>query len=172
MFKNKKTMKNKIKISAVAVIGLLMAACAGQTDVLPCGVQYDILQVGDFKTLESDRPNIIFTQDGTFHGSTGCNRYFGEYSVDGNGIKIKDNMGMTRMLCLEADEQERILSEQLPYISAFSVKDDKLILTTSQGEKMECVKSEHQPDLEVETETEEEETATAVERAYNSSEIE
>ena len=149
---------------------VLMSFCIGVSSCtgagkLPVDVKYDIMAIGDYKTMESSRPDITFTSDGRFHGTTGCNRYFGEYTLEGNTIAIAENMGMTRMFCPESDSQERLISEQLPYIVEFTVKGDAMILITAGGQKLHCVKSAEQPVIE--QESQEEAPETAVERAYN-----
>ncbi|MBQ5814413.1 MAG: META domain-containing protein [Flavobacteriales bacterium] len=156
----------RILVCLVAVIasGAMFVSC-DNTPKLPVDVQYDIVAIGDYKTMESSRPEITFTADGRFHGTTGCNRYFGEYTVEGNAITIADNMGMTRMFCPESDSQEQLIADQLPRIAEFDVKGDDLTLTTTNGQVLHCVKSAVQPVFE--EETEEKEPETAVEKAYN-----
>ena len=151
-------------LMAVVATGAMFVSCDNASK-LPVDVQYDIVAIGDYKTMEGSRPEITFTADGRFHGTTGCNRYFGEYTVEGNDITIADNMGMTRMFCPESDSQERLISEQLPRIAEFEVKGDNLTLTTTNGQVLHCVKSSVQP--EVEAPVEKKEAETAIERAYN-----
>ena len=81
-------------------------------------------------------------KDGRFFGTTGCNRYFGQYTLDGQNIKIAENMGMTRMFCHDKDEQERKFTQAFPKVVKYEIKGDKVTFTTSDGMKIEGVKAE------------------------------
>ncbi|MDD4820357.1 MAG: META domain-containing protein [Flavobacteriales bacterium] len=143
-------MKNFIKALSVMALTVVVFAC-NKSGEFPYDATYSIVSVGDFKTIEGSVPDITFAQDGRFYGTTGCNRYFGEYTVEDGNIKIADNMGMTRMMCPEADEQERILSEALPKIVKYCAKGTQLTLTTSDNVEIVCEKA---PQVEVEATTE------------------
>lgn len=61
------------------------------------------------------RPTLEFADDGrTFGGSTGCNSYFGEYTI-GNGTVGFGNIGMTEMAC-----QEPLMTQEANVISVFT----------------------------------------------------
>jgi heat shock protein HslJ len=51
-------------------------------------------------TIEDGRrPEFTFLGDGRFAGSTGCNRFFGEFTDVGDGIVAAGPIGMTMMMC-------------------------------------------------------------------------
>ena len=134
-------MKKFIKALSVMLLTVVLFSCNSKGGEFPYDMTYNIVSVGDFKTIESSPADITFASDGRFFGTTGCNRYFGEYTLEGADVKIADNMGMTRMMCPEADEQERVVSEALPKITEYSVKGTQLILTTSDGVEIVCEKA-------------------------------
>jgi heat shock protein HslJ len=43
-------------------------------------------------------PNLVFSGEGRVSGSTGCNRFTGTYTQDGNSLKFAA-MAMTKMAC-------------------------------------------------------------------------
>lgn len=68
-------------------------------------------------------------------GSTGCNRFFGEYALTGEGMQIK-GLGSTRMACSEKlMTQEHTFLGQLKDVNGISFDTvDTLILNTPEGE--------------------------------------
>lgn len=137
-----KTMKKKLTIMAFGAMSLFAAACATKKSAaLPLDVTYEITSIGDYKITEGKKPDVNFAKDGRFFGTTGCNRYFGQYTIDGNSLKIAENMGMTRMFCHDKDEQERKFTETFPKVVKYQMKGDKVTFTTSDGVKIEGVKA-------------------------------
>jgi len=49
---------------------------------------------------EGNDLHLQFTADGKLSGNAGCNRFFGEYQLDGNGLAI-GQLGVTEMACPE-----------------------------------------------------------------------
>ena len=138
-----KTMKKKLAIMAFGVVSLFAVSCAAKkTPALPLDVTYKITSIGDYKITEGQKPDVNFAKDGRFFGTTGCNRYFGQYTLDGQNIKIAENMGMTRMFCHDKDEQERKFTQAFPKVVKYEIKGDKVTFTTSDGMKIEGVKAE------------------------------
>jgi len=61
-------------------------------------------------------------------GSTGCNRYFGSFSLEGEQL-IFSQLGSTRRACIPAlMDQERRFLEALQGIASYSVDDRELLL--------------------------------------------
>lgn len=57
---------------------------------------------------------ITFNEDGKFNGTTDCNNYFGEYTLDGNKLTF-GGMASTKMYCQDSQEND--------YTSALSEVD-------------------------------------------------
>lgn len=135
-------MKKSIAGIASAAVLLILSACASQRYVsLPQDVTFVILSIGSRDTDKDGRPDITFAKNGQFFGSTGCNRYFGQYITEGQDIEIAGNVGMTRMYCHNKAEQEQLLSQEIVKVKKFEVKGNRLILTTPDGLKIEGVKA-------------------------------
>lgn len=77
---------------------------SGATDLIgPTWVAEDIDGKGVVDNLQS---TITFTTDGTLHGSGGCNRFHGSYTVAGDKLDL-GQLASTSRACLPAiDEQE------------------------------------------------------------------
>lgn len=96
--------------------------CGGDPERLLQGVVWRIVQ-GDQTPIGSTAAHIRFLADNEIVGSTGCNRFFGEYTLTGEGLSIKD-IGSTRMACSsELMAQEDTLLKQLPLVNRFSFED-------------------------------------------------
>lgn len=79
--------------------------------------------------VNNARPTIDFNNDGrSFGGSTGCNSYFGEYTIGGGTISFGD-MGMTEIACDEPlMTQESHVMAVLVEASIYSVEDGILTI--------------------------------------------
>lgn len=75
-------------------------------------------------------------QDGRMAGKAAVNRYFGTYKTNGNKITLGP-VGSTMMMGPQPlMEAEQDYLQTLPKITSFSVKDDNLTLTASDGRKL------------------------------------
>ncbi|EAK9999288.1 TPA: META domain-containing protein [Campylobacter lari] len=53
-----------------------------------------------YKLPQNTKTSISFdNKDKRLFGTTGCNRFFGNYKDQGSNIKIEDNLASTKMLC-------------------------------------------------------------------------
>lgn len=83
---------------------------------------------------EGGRPATLeFNSEGGLAGSTGCNRFFGGYSVDGAALTV-GQMGSTRMACPEPlMAQEMVFLEILGAAVEYAVDGDTLTVTAADG---------------------------------------
>ncbi|HBT32372.1 MAG TPA: secreted protein containing HslJ-like protein [Pusillimonas sp.] len=109
--------------------------CGGDPNRLLQGVTWQVTQLGQAQTNGQTQPEINFLPNNRIAGSTGCNRFFGEYMLGGEGMQIK-GLGSTRMACGETlMAQEATFLEQLQNVSGVSFDTpDTLILSTNEGE--------------------------------------
>lgn len=73
--------------------------------------------------------------DGKFTGNAGCNRYFGTFAQDGDGIGFGP-AASTRRACLKPDgvmEQETLYLQSLEAVSGYRIYIDKLELLKADG---------------------------------------
>ena len=122
---------------AVAALGALLlvevaVGCGGGDDggdpssfesipwVLSSGVE-----VAGWETVA---PSILF-EDGRFSGSSGCNRYGGSYTVEGEILELGE-IASTRMACPPpGDAVERTYLGTLAGTAGWSTEDDELVLS-------------------------------------------
>ena len=87
-------------------------------------------QQGNLQTvLDGTEITIIFDKsEGRVHGSSGCNGYGGEYSINGNKLVIPE-VSYAEMGCLEPEgvmEQEAQYLRILPDVESYEISDGKL----------------------------------------------
>ena len=90
------------------------------------GVQYGI---------EEKIPTILFSNDNKVNGFAGCNKYFGNYTLDGRTINL-DELGSTRMHCEDAMELEQAFLKLMSMELHGLFSDGKLILSADGGHQM------------------------------------
>jgi heat shock protein HslJ len=78
---------------------------------------------------------ITFNNDGTLTGFGGCNNYFGSYTLTGQTSKFGKTitiggLGSTQMYCAETSDLELTYLNLLRSSMAYSITNDKLLLTT------------------------------------------
>jgi len=106
------------------------SAPAGPSTSEP-GTLWRIVEVAGF-AVEGDA-EMGFRPDGSLYGSTGCNQFQGEVSVEGNRLDLAGPLAVTRMACpdarLDAQEREILLTlESRPTLS-FDPLTDEMLLT-------------------------------------------
>lgn len=88
------------------------------------------------RVLIADRaPDIEFKSDGSFGGSTGCNRYRGTAQpTAANGLSFPDNIAATLMACPPPyDKLERDFFTALDQVAGFVQAGDQLSFVNSAG---------------------------------------
>ncbi len=86
--------------------------------------------------VDAERPpQISFTQNGSFNGFGGCNRYMGQAELSGDTIAFPDNMAATLMACPPAmEEVEDQFFAALQGVTTYAVAGDSLVLLDAAGE--------------------------------------
>ena len=83
----------------------------------------------------ADRPVTIQFDDKQANGTSGCNSYGGEYTIDGNKITFS-NVFMTEMACMDPQgimEQEMAFHEALRTATVYSIEGDTLKIGNDQN---------------------------------------
>lgn len=79
------------------------------------------------ETAAERQPEISFNMaEKRVSGSTGCNRFFGPYSLTKNRLSVGSNLGLTKMGCPEYDEQ--VFLNALHRVNNFTVNGNQLQL--------------------------------------------
>jgi len=87
------------------------------------------------ETIKGTNITAIFESDGKVTGSSGCNRYFASFQVEGDKLEISQP-GSTRMFCPEPDgvmAQESTYLGNLQNATKYSVKNTELTLLYPNG---------------------------------------
>jgi len=107
--------------------------CGGRPEDLLQGAEWHINTVNGEST-GSAIVTLTFLPNGRIAGSSGCNRYFGQYQMSGEGISISQ-LGMTRMACApELAAMERRFTQQITRTRSLTIDSvGALVLSGSQG---------------------------------------
>ena len=125
---------------ALVIVVVLLPGCGGDeessSDVSTLeGVPWVLAGGIDVEGWEKAAPSATF-EDGKVTGSTGCNRYGGQYAVDGDALEISA-VASTLMACPPpADEVERALLTAFEKVSGWRVEDAELVLLDAEGEEV------------------------------------
>jgi heat shock protein HslJ len=82
-------------------------------------------------------PTVVFSDDGTLAGKSGCNSFFGQYQENGQELSIKE-IGSTLMLCLD-DEAMKLEQEYLTLltnVAAYAIDASSLTLYNENTESI------------------------------------
>ena len=91
------------------------------------GVPWVLSSGLDVEGWEQTAPSAVF-KDGTLGGSTGCNRYTGPYTVDGESLTL-GAIASTQMACPPpAGEVERAYLDALQQVAQWRMDDAELVL--------------------------------------------
>lgn len=110
-----------------------LQGCGGDPERLLQGVVWNITQIGDRSVIDQSNADIQFHANGEITGSSGCNRFFGRYTLTGESLSF-ENVGSTRRACpTEHMAQEKALFAAMASVQRFSFEDSesqRLILHT------------------------------------------
>ena len=118
------------------LFGLLAAGCASTGALGDAGQA--IGPTWQLVTIGTDTPaaeaTLTFGDDGRVFGTTGCNRYFGTYTLADDGRLTLSQVGSTRMACPPAEmAQETRFLDALDGAERVVVTGDRLVLATTGG---------------------------------------
>ena len=80
-----------------------------------------------------EKPTILFNDVGQFNGSTGCNRFFGNFTYSKKAIKI-DPTGATKKMCSDMDLEKQIFQTLNKEINRYIINKDTLLLLSHKNE--------------------------------------
>jgi heat shock protein HslJ len=83
--------------------------------------------------VEESAVSMTLREDGTVAGTTGCNRYHGAYTTDGDALRLSA-IASTKRACGEAImDQERVFLGALDAVRGFTIEGDQLTLLDEGG---------------------------------------
>jgi heat shock protein HslJ len=99
--------------------------------------QWRVEFIGERGVVDNSPARFTLSPDGKINGNASCNRFFGQYQQDGHTLSIKNPLGVTKMLCIPAlNEQESRLLALLPGDHHIAVSHGILTLSNSAGEQV------------------------------------
>lgn len=108
--------------------GQAYPGCAGEPGLLLQGIDWRVTHLEGAATGAGHSVTLAFDPEGRIYGQAPCNRYFGSYTLTGEGLSI-GALGSTLMACQEdAMARERRLMNLLPDVRAFRVSEAPLTL--------------------------------------------
>ncbi len=120
---------------------LLLAAlvACGNTDNAdmgddPSGHTWELTDLQGVTPIEGTTLDMTI-EDGTVHGSSGCNNYNGPATVDSGSMTLGPNFAVTFMACEQAimDQEQKYLNALTQVTSYIIVGPDKLNLQDANG---------------------------------------
>ncbi len=135
-------MKNRPLIALL--LALAISGChsgkkvSGGADTPLKNVQWNLTAI-EGRTLDSAgmaaQPHIVFLDDGSFHGSFGCNSFFGDYFQKKQKIELTYK-GATKRLCPDMDPERSMMKALKRDIRRFEVAGNTLTLYEGTTEVM------------------------------------
>ncbi|MFM8745617.1 MAG: META domain-containing protein [Aestuariivirga sp.] len=116
--------------------GKTFTGCGGEPASLLHG-DWQITAIEGKPVAAGSAPSVKFGEDGKINGNGSCNRFFGGYSLTGEGLTAGP-LASTKMMCEQAlMAQERAVMEILEGLSGFAIADDgTLTLRARDGRTM------------------------------------
>jgi heat shock protein HslJ len=121
------------KTVAVVMEDQNFIGCGGEPLSLLLG-DWKVEEIGGRGVIDESEASIAFDPDGSLHGNSSCNRFFGSFALTAEGLTISDTGG-TMMACDPGsmDQEQRFLSA-LEQVRRFEMlPDGRLCLIGEDG---------------------------------------
>ena len=90
-------------------------------------------------------PYILFEPSGRYSGYTGCNQFFGTYSLTSKKLTL-DYLGSTKDLCFDQREIETAFLRMLKQdVCCYKIEKDTLLILNKKGELLHLVATDSIP---------------------------
>lgn len=124
-------------IILIFTLSLTLTLLADEQEITLTDTSWELVTIAETPILPDSIITIVFDDEERFSGLAGCNRYGGDYQTNDDAIAI-GVIGVTRMMCADEDlmMQEANYLQMLENVTAYTVEDDMLTLTTEQGETL------------------------------------
>lgn len=128
----------RASLASAATVAALLTACG--PDVAPAvppeeltGTAWSLTDASGSTPVAGIPVTLRFDDDGSVHGSGGCNRLAGRFAVDGARLTIEDKLATTRRSCPEAVMTlEHSLVDRLERATDFSISGAGLTIRSGQ----------------------------------------
>lgn len=121
------------KTVTVAIGAKTFEGCGGEPVTLLLG-EWTIAEIDSQPAVAGSTPTVNFAEDGKLSGNASCNRFFGSYTLTGEGLTIGD-VGSSMMACDQPlmDQEMKVL-DILKAVGGFEIAGDgALILRAHDG---------------------------------------
>jgi heat shock protein HslJ len=116
----------------VATGGDTFTGCGGEPVTLLLG-DWMIAEIGGNAPAAGSMPTLAFAADGTLNGNGSCNRFFGGYTLSGEGLAVGE-IGASMMACEEPlMAQEMLLLDILKGVGRFEIGADGALILHDDG---------------------------------------
>ena len=115
-------------IALLALVGCAITSRDATTE-LP-GTSWTLADLDGAEPVGEMPPSIAFTDEGGVTGSTGCNTFNGEVTIDGSELAFGP-LATTRMACVDpaASEQEQAFLVALEAVTSYTIDSEgRLVL--------------------------------------------
>jgi heat shock protein HslJ len=148
------------RLLALVLLAAALLACnptAGDGTQTPTtaleGTEWELVALDGQAPLEGTAITATFAE-GQIAGSSGCNSYFGSYTLRGSALQVQ-GLGGTEMACFDPEgvmDQEQTFLSRLGEVASCRLADDQLILRDAQrNEVLIFAPVEPVPDAELES---------------------
>ncbi|MGL4446760.1 MAG: META domain-containing protein [Shewanella sp.] len=127
--------KNTLLCGAL-VLGLSACQTANttQTETIALEGSWQVEQIQGRPTIDNSPAQITFAAEGQLHGNNSCNNFFGQYSQQGQELKLMP-AGSTMKACIEAlMQQEQQFMQAMPLVTKAQFTHGKLSLLDSNNQ--------------------------------------
>ena len=129
-------------LTGLTWIAIMLVACGGTGRDPLKGTNWELYSIGRHAPISGSKTTISF-ENGQVSGLGGCNRYGGDYHINGNTISI-DNLYGTEMACLSPEGvmgQEQDFLQTLGDAQRFKITEGQLQIYGPNGETLTFVPS-------------------------------
>ena len=116
------------------VMALAISACAAEDPAASLIGTWNLTSYGpagsQTPAVADSDANLTFNEDGSVGGTSGCNSFGGQYTVEGNQV-IFSEVVSTLMLCELLMEQEEAMLQVLTETATFEIEGNTLTLTNN-----------------------------------------
>lgn len=121
----------------LCVTGMIHSAFAADTIK---DMTWRLTLLNDEKVVNDSIVTLEFKNNNQIAGRTGCNNYFGSYTLEGSHLKVNENIGSTKAACVDTAlmNQEQTFLKLLSQGESIKANDDldKMVITTKNGETL------------------------------------
>ena len=115
-------------VATLALDDRELRGCGGSAADLLTGTEWTVEDISGEAVIEGSMPTLAFTSAGRVSGGTGCNRFFGSYTLTGEGLNL-GRLGATMMACPDAlMRQERRMFDTLKQVRRFDIGEGGALL--------------------------------------------